>query len=83
VSASWSSKREAYTYSPSTYITTPHRATPVRRTSICTEERIGSLMAGAGINWVAYVARVDFAGLRSGAERRRSQHRGAVFHSAL
>ena len=64
MSASWdSSEREAYTYSPPAYVAVPNRPTPIRRTSIRTEERIGSLVAGAGIIWTAYAARVDFAGL--------------------
>lgn len=57
------SEREADTYWPSAYVTKPERAAPVRRTSIRTEERIGSLMAGPGILRIAYVARVDFAEL--------------------
>lgn len=33
------------------------------RLSISTEERLGSLIAGAGTMWAIYVATVDYAGL--------------------
>jgi hypothetical protein len=60
LSTNWdTSEREADTYWP--YVAKPKRAAPVRRTSIRTEERIGSLMAGARILRIVYVARLDFA----------------------
>jgi hypothetical protein len=62
LSTNWdTSEREADTYWPSAYVAKPKRAAPGRRTSIRTEERIGSLMAGARILRIVYVARLDFA----------------------
>jgi hypothetical protein len=63
VSAIWENEREAYTYSDAVYVAKPKHPAPVRRTSIRTEERIGSLLAGAGIIWTTYAGTVDFAGL--------------------
>jgi hypothetical protein len=62
LSTNWdTSEREADTYWPSAYVAKPKRAAPVRRTSIRTEERIGSFMAAARILRIVYVARLDFA----------------------
>ena len=63
MSATWDNEREAYTNSDAIYVARSKHSTPGRRTSIRTEERIGRLLAGAGIIWTAYAAGVDFARL--------------------
>jgi hypothetical protein len=49
VSAHCAVNAKTYTDLPSAYITRPNRPTPVRPTSIRTEQRMGGLMAGFGI----------------------------------
>ena len=65
----WNSGREGYLDTPRTptYLATPKTANASKGQSgwlsISAETRLGSLIAGGGMIWIAYVASTDYAGL--------------------